>query len=89
MHGIYFDCSVIASFSDKGNIVRLYDTKKGELMQEQKVDRSNASIYNINFSLGGEYLLVSTDGGRVRVFVVNNKVMKIDLENNYSMLLVN
>jgi hypothetical protein len=58
-------------------------------MQELKGDRSNASIYNINFSLGSIYLLVSTDGGRVRVFVVNNKVMKIDLENNYSMLLVN
>ena len=63
--------------------------KKGELMQELKGDRSNASIYNINFSLGSIYLLVSTDGGRVRVFVVNNKLMKIDLENNYSMLLVN
>ena len=63
--------------------------KKGELMQELKVDRSNASIYNINFSLGSIYLLVSTDGGRMRVFVVNNKVMKIDLEKNYSMLLVN
>ena len=89
MHSIYFDCSVIGSSSEKGNIVRLYNTKKGELMQEQKVDRSNASIYNINFSLGSIYLLVSTDEGRVRVFVVNNKVMKIDLENNYSMLLVN
>ena len=63
--------------------------KKVELMQELKGDRSNASIYNINFSLGSIYLLVSTDGGRVRVFVVNNKLMKIDLENNYSMLLVN
>ena len=63
--------------------------KKGELMQELNGDKSNASIYNINFSLGSEYLLVSTDGGRERVFVVNNKVMKIDLENNYSMLLVN
>ena len=57
-------------------------------MQELNGDRSSPSIYNINFSLGSEYLLVSTDGGRERVFVVNNKVMKIDLENNYSMLLV-
>ena len=58
-------------------------------MQELKGDRSNKSINNINFSLGSIYLLASTDGGRVRVFVVNNKLMKIDLENNYSMLLVN
>ena len=58
-------------------------------MQELNCDRSNTSIYNINFSLGSEYLLASTDGGRVRVFAVNNKVMKIDLKNIYSIWLVN
>lgn len=64
--------TLLASASDKGTILRIYDTETGERKQELRRGADRAAIHSIVFSPSGEYLAVSSDKGTIHVFVVSH-----------------
>lgn len=62
--------TMLATASDKGTIVRLYDTENGMRKQELRRGADRAEIHSLAFSPTGEHLSVSSDKGTIHVFVV-------------------
>ena len=69
----------IASASDKGTLIRVYDIDSGRKLHELRRGADQAEIYSIAFSIrdGGSRLAVSSDKGTIHIFtlgtVINNE----------------
>lgn len=69
----------IASASDKGTLIRVYDIDSGRKLHELRRGADQAEIYSIAFSTGdgGARLAVSSDKGTIHIFtlgtVLNNE----------------
>lgn len=68
------DGSKIASASDKGTLIRLWDTSTGELLRELRRGMDKAEIYCIAFSPTSSYLACSSDKGTVHIFSLSSNV---------------
>lgn len=68
-----YDGSLLATASDKGTIVRVYDTTTGARLQELRRGADRAEIHSLAFSPAGEWLSVSSDKGTVHVFAVGGQ----------------
>lgn len=62
--------TMLATASDKGTIVRLFDTETGSRRQELRRGADRAEIHSLVFSPSGEYMAVSSDKGTIHIFVV-------------------
>lgn len=60
--------TILATASDKGTIVRVYDTTTGERLQELRRGADRAEIHSLVFSPSGEFLAVSSDKGTIHLF---------------------
>jgi len=60
----------IATASEKGTLVRIFDTSSGHQLQELRRGANNAIIYCINFNRDSSLLCVSSDHGTIHVFNV-------------------
>ncbi len=60
----------LATSSEKGNQVRIFDTKTGVMIQEVRRGNEFATIYSIAFSREGNWLAVSSDSCNLHIFVV-------------------
>jgi len=60
----------IATASEKGTLVRIFDTATGHQLQELRRGANNANIFCINFNRDSTLLCVSSDHGTVHVFNV-------------------
>ena len=61
----------LATASEKGTLVRVFDTASGSLLHEVRRGTSSANIYCINFSKDSAMLCVSSDHGTVHVFLLH------------------
>ena len=78
------DGTILATASDKGTLIRLFDTKNGESIQELRRGTDNAIIYSVSFDDNNKFLAVSSDKKTVHIFIINkdenNKIDKNDNE---------
>mmetsp|Transcript_112960 Transcript_112960/g.300076 ORF Transcript_112960/g.300076 Transcript_112960/m.300076 type:complete len:440 (-) Transcript_112960:103-1422(-) len=60
--------TLLATASDKGTILRVYDTASGARLQELRRGADRAEIHSLTFSPNGEWLAVSSDKGTIHIF---------------------
>mmetsp|Transcript_122491 Transcript_122491/g.357662 ORF Transcript_122491/g.357662 Transcript_122491/m.357662 type:complete len:427 (-) Transcript_122491:259-1539(-) len=60
----------LATASDKGTILRVYETASGARLQELRRGADRAEIHSLTFSPSGEWLAVSSDKGTIHIFAV-------------------
>lgn len=60
----------LATASDKGTIIRVYDSSTGARLQELRRGADRAEIHSLTFSPAGDWLAVSSDKGTVHVFAI-------------------
>ncbi|KAJ2548366.1 Phosphatidylinositol 3,5-bisphosphate-binding protein [Coemansia sp. RSA 1933] len=65
---VSFDGAMVASASEKGTLIRIFDTLSGRLLHELRRGVDRADIYSIAFSPDGTKLCVSSDKGTVHIF---------------------
>lgn len=69
-----YDGSLIASASEKGTLIRIYDNY-GNLQQELRRGGENALIYSIAFDINNKYIACSSDRNTVHIFFLNIKTI--------------
>ncbi|XP_068337792.1 autophagy-related protein 18a-like [Pyrus communis] len=62
------DGQLLATASNKGTLVRIFNTLDGTLLQEVRRGADRAEIYSLAFSSTAQWLAVSSDKGTVHVF---------------------
>ena len=62
----------LATSSEKGTLVRVFDTKNGSLMHEFRRGANPANIYCINFNQDSSMLCVASDHGTVHIFALED-----------------
>ncbi|XP_067123695.1 WD repeat domain phosphoinositide-interacting protein 3, partial [Centruroides vittatus] len=62
----------LATASEKGTLIRVFDTSNGFLMNELRRGANSANIYCINFNFNSSLLCVSSDHGTVHIFAVED-----------------
>ena len=67
----------LATASERGNIIRIFDTIKGCVIQELKRGSGDAKIYSINFSFDNNFVAITSDHGTAHIFVINKDMKKI------------
>ena len=75
------DGTILATASDKGTLIRLFDTSTGEPIQELRRGSENADIFSIAFDDSNKFLAVSSDRKTVHIFIIN-KEKEIQQEQN-------
>jgi WD40 repeat protein len=58
----------LATASEKGTIIRIFNVRTCECMQELRRGSEYATIYSIAFDLNSEWLACSSDSGTVHIF---------------------
>ena len=75
------DGTILATASDKGTLIRLFDTSTGEQIQELRRGTENAEIYSISFDDTNRFLAVSSDRKTVHIFIINKEDQSEQNEN--------
>eukprot|EP00475_Leptophrys_vorax_P028616 TRINITY_DN4153_c0_g1_i2.p1 TRINITY_DN4153_c0_g1~~TRINITY_DN4153_c0_g1_i2.p1 ORF type:complete len:375 (-),score=95.94 TRINITY_DN4153_c0_g1_i2:1128-2252(-) len=75
------DGTLLASASEKGTLIRVFDTQSGNALQELRRGASEARIYCIAFSLQSEFLAVSSSNRTIHVFQVKLKADGVELDS--------
>lgn len=58
----------LATASEKGTLIRIFDTETGKKVNELRRGSNQATIYCINFNHASTMLVVSSDHGTIHVF---------------------
>ncbi len=64
--------SLVATASDKGTLIRVWDTVKKTLLNELRRGSDPATLYCINFSLDSDFLCCSSDKGTIHIFALKD-----------------
>lgn len=67
------DGTRLATASDKGTLIRVFDTHTGELLKELRRGMDRAIIYCIAFSKTSDFLACSSDKGTVHIFSLGSQ----------------
>ena len=70
MLALSLDGALLATASEKGTLVRVYDAAAATLLHEFRRGADRATIYSIAFSATNEYLACSSDKGTVHVWAI-------------------
>ena len=62
----------LATASEKGTLVRVFETKDGSLLHEFRRGANPANIYCINFNQCSSMLCVASDHGTVHIFALED-----------------
>nr|CCA25003.1 conserved hypothetical protein [Albugo laibachii Nc14] len=65
------DGTRLATASDKGTLIRVFDTQNGQILQELRRGADRAEIYSICFSPNCQLLACSSDKGTVHIFALS------------------
>jgi len=76
-----FDGRLVATASDKGTLIRVWNTEDGTMVKELRRGAENAHIWSMCFSEDGHMLAVTSSRGTCHIFGVHD-----DLENKRSSL---
>eukprot|EP01006_Ploeotia_vitrea_P044428 TRINITY_DN66830_c13_g9_i2.p1 TRINITY_DN66830_c13_g9~~TRINITY_DN66830_c13_g9_i2.p1 ORF type:complete len:398 (-),score=196.98 TRINITY_DN66830_c13_g9_i2:67-1260(-) len=68
-----FDGTRLATASEKGTLIRIFDTATGDQLQELRRGADKAVIYSIAFNYNTQWLATSSDKGTIHVFKLNEK----------------
>ncbi|CAD6235482.1 GSCOCG00007921001-RA-CDS [Cotesia congregata] len=63
----------LATASEKGTLIRVFDTQTGTMINELRRGANHANIYCINFNHDSTWLCVASDHGTVHVFAVEDQ----------------
>jgi len=58
----------LATSSEKGTLIRIWDTKSGEQLRELRRGADKAEIYSLAFSSASNWLAVSSDKGTIHIY---------------------
>lgn len=67
------DGTRLATASEKGTLIRIFDTATGTPLQELRRGADSAEIYSIAFNFNSAWLAVSSDKGTIHVFKLKKK----------------
>ncbi len=67
-----FNGSKLASSSDRGTLVRIFDTNTKSLLLEFRRGNTEAYIYSLNFSYDNSFLGLTSDHGSCHIFSLKN-----------------
>ncbi|GAB6025738.1 WD repeat domain phosphoinositide-interacting protein 3 [Chamberlinius hualienensis] len=76
----------LATASEKGTLVRVFDTSTGDLLNELRRGANNAVIFCMNFNNDSSLLCLSSDHGTVHIFAVEDKQEKKNKQSRLSFL---
>ncbi len=62
----------IATASDKGTLIRIFDTQTGKLLSELRRGTQPATIYSINFSADSSLVCASSSHGTIHIFATED-----------------
>ncbi|XP_046399170.1 WD repeat domain phosphoinositide-interacting protein 3 [Ischnura elegans] len=63
----------LATASEKGTLIRVFDTSSGSMINELRRGVNTAQIYCINFNSNSTLLCVSSDHGTIHIFAVEDQ----------------
>jgi len=72
------DGTRLATSSDKGTLIRIFDTKNGDQLKEFRRGADKAEIFSLAFNSTSDWICVSSDKGTVHVYGLSNQVNKGD-----------
>jgi WD40 repeat protein len=81
-----FDGTRLATASEKGTLIRVFDTKTGKLLHELRRGAERADIYSISFHPSNQWIVVSSDKGTVHVFKLEESEREKNSNNPTSSL---
>ena len=68
---------ILASVSQKGSLIRLFDTSTGAFLKGLRRGNDSADIYSINFDTTSRHVLITSSKGTVHIFNLGkNKLVK-------------
>eukprot|EP01026_Neomeris_dumetosa_P069547 TRINITY_DN6880_c0_g1_i5.p3 TRINITY_DN6880_c0_g1~~TRINITY_DN6880_c0_g1_i5.p3 ORF type:complete len:206 (-),score=19.86 TRINITY_DN6880_c0_g1_i5:200-817(-) len=73
---ISIDGKRIATASEKGTLIRVFDTNTGEQLQELRRGAEKAQIFSIAIAPKCDWLAVSSDKGTIHIFALRNQSQK-------------
>jgi WD40 repeat protein len=65
-----FDGTLLATASDKGTLIRVFNTNTGFLLQEVRRGSEKATIYSLSFNLSSSLIACSSDRGTIHIFTL-------------------
>lgn len=68
------DGTRLATASEKGTLLRIFDTQSGDLLQELRRGADRAEINNLAFNSNSTWLACSSDKGTIHVFALGEAV---------------
>lgn len=68
-----YDATRLVTASEKGTLIRLFDTTTGQALQELRRGADKADILSLAINPTSQYLAVSSDKGTVHVFALKGK----------------
>mmetsp|Transcript_108022 Transcript_108022/g.161615 ORF Transcript_108022/g.161615 Transcript_108022/m.161615 type:complete len:177 (+) Transcript_108022:197-727(+) len=73
----------LATASEKGTIIRVYDTEEGKPLQELRRGTEYAQIYSLSFEPKGRWIACSSDSGTIHIFCLKLTTKeKEEIESN-------
>jgi len=77
--------SLLATASEKGTLIRIFNTKTKDLIKEFRRGSETAEIFSIAFEKSGKFLAVSSEKNTIHIFILkdnNNQENNDDNSNN-------
>ncbi len=72
-----YDATRVVTASDKGTIIRVFDTATGNALQELRRGSDKADILSLTINPTSQYLAVSSDKGTIHVFALSGKPTEV------------
>lgn len=71
------DGTRLATSSEKGTLIRVFDTQNTQLLQELRRGADRAEIFSLSFNNNSKYLAVSSDKGTIHIFSLSETCVQI------------